>query len=142
MKISLPKGGMVRGIGTDLIECARIGRVLERQQERFLARVFTEGEQAYCLKMKNPVPHLAARFAAKEAVSKCFTTGIGETLGWRSIEVIKGERDEPYIRLDDRGKALLQKLGGTEVLITLSHTEHYGLAVAVLVGRVEIEETP
>jgi holo-[acyl-carrier protein] synthase len=134
MNFSLPEGGILRSVGTDLIECSRIQRVLDRQKERFLARVFTEGEREYCMKMKNPVPHLAARFAAKEAVSKCFTTGIGKELGWKSVEVIKGEREEPYIKLDEQGLALLSKLGGNEILISLSHTENYGLAVAVLVS--------
>lgn len=123
----------MRGTGTDIIECSRVERVFKRQKERFLNRVYTEDEQAYCLKMKNPIPHLAARFAAKEAVSKCFTTGIGESLGWRSIEVTKGERDEPHIRLDEKGRALLKELGADDILVSLSHTENYGLAFAVLV---------
>jgi len=134
MSIAIPEGGIVRGVGTDIIECERIARAYERQKERFLRRVYTEGEQDYCLKMKNPVPHLAARFAAKEAVSKCFTTGIGDSLGWKSIEVIKGEREEPIIRLDEKGQALLTQLGGRDVLISLSHTENYGLAFAVIVA--------
>lgn len=133
MMVSLPEGGIVRGVGTDLIECARIERVLDRQRERFLERVFTEGERDYCLGMRNPVPHLAARFAAKEAVSKCFTTGIGQSLGWKSIEVIKGRREEPHIRLDEGGLALMRELGANEVLISLAHTGTYGLAFAVLV---------
>lgn len=134
MNFTLPEGGIVRGVGTDLIECERIQRVFERQKERFLERVFTDGEREYCLKMKNPIPHLAARFAAKEAVSKCFTTGIGEALGWKSIEVVKGEREEPLIQLDERGLALMKHLGGNEVLVSLSHTVNYGLAMAVLVA--------
>jgi holo-[acyl-carrier protein] synthase len=135
VSFSLPEGGIVRGVGTDIIECARIARVFERQGERFLKRVYTEGERAYCLKMKNPVPHLAARFAAKEAVSKCFTTGIGEALGWQSVEIVKGEREEPLVRLDERGQAMLHRLGATDVLVSLSHTENYGLAYAVIVSR-------
>ena len=135
MNVVLPEGGIVRGVGTDLIECSRIAKVLERQKERFLKRIFTEEEQAYCFRMKHPVPHLAARFAAKEAVSKCFTTGIGDSLGWKSVEVIKGQRQEPYIRLDERGLALLEQVGAYDVLISLAHTENYGLAVAVLVGK-------
>jgi holo-[acyl-carrier protein] synthase len=134
VSISLPEGGIVRGVGTDLIECERIAKVLERQKERFLDRVFTRDEQAYCMRMKNPVPHMAARFAAKEAVSKCFTTGIGESLGWKSIEVVKGEREEPIVRLDEQGLALLKQVGGKDILLSLSHTENYGLAFAVLVG--------
>lgn len=134
MSIVLPEGGIVRGVGTDLIECERIAKVFERQKDRFLKRVYTEGEQAYCMKMKNPIPHLAARFAAKEAVSKCFTTGIGESLGWKSIEVIKGEREEPIIRLDEKGQALLEQLGCKDVLVSLAHTEIYGTAYAVIVA--------
>lgn len=134
MNISLPEGGIVRGTGTDLIECERIRKVFERQQERFLNRVYTEEERAYCLKMRNPIPHLAARFAAKEAVSKCFTTGIGEHLGWRSVEVVKGPREEPYIRLDERGRALLDHVGASDVLVSIAHTENYGIAFAVLVA--------
>ena len=134
MNISIPQSGIVRSVGTDIIECERIAKVLERQKDRFLKRVFTEGGQAYCLKMKNPVPHLAARFAAKEAVSKCFTTGIGESLGWKSIEIVKGEREQPLIRLDRDAIKLLRELGGKDVLVSLSHTENYGLAVAVIVA--------
>lgn len=134
MSIVLPEGGVIRGVGTDLIECERIARVLERQRDRFLKRVFTEGEREYSMKMKNPVPHLAARFAAKEAVSKCFTTGIGESLGWKSIEVVKGEREQPIIRLDEQGLALLKQVGANDVLVSLAHTENYGLAYAVIVG--------
>lgn len=134
MSIVLPEGGVIRGVGTDLIECERIARVLERQRDRFLNRVFTEGEREYSMKMKNPVPHLAARFAAKEAVSKCFTTGIGESLGWKSIEVVKGEREQPIIQLDEQGLALLKQVGANDVLVSLAHTENYGLAYAVIVG--------
>lgn len=134
MNFSLPKGGIIRGIGTDLIECSRIARIFERQQERFLERVYTAGEREYCMRMKNPIPHLAARFAAKEAVSKCFTTGIGDSLGWHSIEVVKGAREEPLIRLDEQGLALLRQLGANDVLISLAHTATYGLAYAVIVS--------
>lgn len=142
MKVSLPAGGAVRSVGTDMIECERIQRVYERQRDRFLKRVFTPGEQDYCLGMKNPIPHLAARFAAKEAVSKCFTTGIGEALGWKSVEVVKGAREEPLVRLDERGLALLESLGAETVLLSLSHTAHHAIAVAVLVGdRASIPST-
>ncbi|MDX2110682.1 MAG: holo-ACP synthase [Verrucomicrobiota bacterium] len=121
------------GVGTDIIEVERVKTACERHGERFLKRVFTEGERAYCMQMKNPYPHLAARFAAKEAVSKAFTTGIGEELNWTSIEVIKGSREEPIIHLDDKGQKLLEHVGATGVLITLAHTANYGTAVAVLV---------
>jgi len=133
--IKVPLGGAVRGVGSDIIECERIARVLERQGERFLNRVFTEAERDYCMRMKNPVPHLAARFAAKEAVSKCFTTGIGAEFGWKSVEIVKGERGEPLASLDDKGKALLAHFGASDILLTLTHTENYANAVAILVSR-------
>lgn len=129
---ALPRGGTVCGLGIDFIECERIARVLERQGERFLARVFTESERHYCMGMANPVPHLAARFAAKEAVSKCFTTGIGKELGWKSVEVRKGERGEPFVRFDDKGTRLLGETGAAGVLLSLAHTAAFGQAVALL----------
>src|SRR5271165_1803208 len=131
--LNLPPGGVLLGLGADLIEVARIRGVLERQGRRFLERVFTEEELAYCDGRAHPHPHLAARFAAKEAVSKCFTTGIGADLGWKSVSVYHGDRLEPRVRLDEKGRALLRKVGGTDVLITLSHTQGFALAVAALV---------
>ena len=133
MNLGLPKGGVVVGIGADVIEVERIRGVLERQGERFLARVFTDEERTYCFKMAQPHKHLAARFAAKEAVSKCFTTGIGAELGWRSVSVYHGERNQPLVRLDEKGLALLKEAGATDVLLTLSHTDTVAMAVAALV---------
>ena len=122
------------GVGVDIIECDRIEKAWKRQGERFLEMVFTESERRYCLGMKNPAPYLAVRFAAKEAVAKCFSTGIGEHLSWQSIEVIKGEREQPLIQLDEKAKALLKKLGGSDVLVSLSHTQQQAIAFAALVG--------
>jgi holo-[acyl-carrier protein] synthase len=132
MNFSLPPGGILLGLGCDVIEVERIGRVMERQGERFLARVFTEEERAYCLSKGHPNPHLAARFAAKEAISKCFTTGIGAELGWKSMSIYHGERQEPLVRLDEQGQALLRRLGATDVRVSLSHTETLAMAVAAL----------
>ncbi len=77
----------VIGIGVDLIECARIQHSIERFGDRFLHRVFTDGEIEYSMSMKFPERHLAARFAGKEAVSKAFGTGIGKAMGWRNIDI-------------------------------------------------------
>jgi len=132
MNIQLPPGGIVIGLGCDIIEVARVQGVLERQGERFLNRVFTEAERAYCQEKRNPYPFYAARFAAKEAVSKCFTTGIGAELAWKSIEVRHGERGEPVVVLDEQGQALLKQTGASSVLISLSHTETMAMAVAAL----------
>jgi holo-[acyl-carrier protein] synthase len=129
----LPAGGQLCGLGADLIEVDRVRGVLERQGDRFLQRVFTDEERAYCFGHAQPHPHLAARFAAKEAVSKCFTTGIGAELGWKSASIYHGERGEPLVRLDEKGQRLLAHLGATHVLVTLSHTRTFALAVAALI---------
>ena len=98
-----------------------------------MRRVFTDEEQAYCYGRAKPVNHLAARFAAKEAISKCFTTGIGAELGWKSASIYHGTRLEPLVRLDEKGEALLRQVGATHVLISLSHTDTVAMAVAALV---------
>jgi holo-[acyl-carrier protein] synthase len=131
--VALPPGGVLIGLGADLVDIARIEGVLARQGERFLARVFTDEERAYCQGMKSPGKHYAARFAAKEAVSKAFTTGIGAELSWKSISVYHGERQEPRVRLDEKGEQLLRQVGATGVLLTLSHTDTAAMAVAALV---------
>jgi holo-[acyl-carrier protein] synthase len=133
MNLKLTPGGVLIGIGADVIEVSRIRGVLERQGEKFLARVFTDEEREYCFRMAHPHKHLAARFAAKEAVSKCFTTGIGAELGWRSVSVYHGSRNEPLVRLDEKGEALLKAVGATHVQLTLSHTDTVAMAVAALV---------
>ncbi len=107
--------------------------VCERQGERFLRRVFTDEERAYCEGMKYPYKHFAARFAAKEAVSKCFTTGIGAELGWRSISIYHGARHEPLVRLDEKGELLLREVGGTDIIVSLSHSDTAAMAVAAIV---------
>jgi holo-[acyl-carrier protein] synthase len=133
MNISLPPGGILVGLGADIVEIERIRGVMERHGERFMDRILTDEEKAYCSSMAHPHKHIAARFAAKEAVSKCFTTGIGEDFGWKSASVYHGPRHEPRIRLDEQGEALLRQVGATHVMLTLSHTDHYAMAVAALV---------
>jgi holo-[acyl-carrier protein] synthase len=133
MNLQLPPGGILTGLGCDLIEVQRIRDVLDRHGDRFLDRVFTEEERAYCFSMAHPHKHLAARWAAKEAVSKCFTTGMGGELGWKSVSIYHGVRDEPLVRLDEKGLALLRHVGATHVLVSLSHTETSAMAVSALV---------
>ena len=128
-----PKAATLLNVGVDVIEVDRVQKVFERQKDRFLKRVFTAEEQDYCLSKSNPFPHLAARFAAKEAVSKAFSTGIGKLFSWTSASVYHGPRMQPFIRLDAQGEKLLEALGASEVRITLSHTKTTAVAVAVLV---------
>ncbi|MGE9292183.1 MAG: holo-ACP synthase [Puniceicoccales bacterium] len=135
MKIELEEGGIVLGLGTDLVDVERIQRSHERHGERFLKRLYTAAEQEYCLSQSNPYPHLAARFAAKEAVSKAFSTGIGAEFAWTSVSVEHGSRMQPIAVLDDKARALLETVGGTNVLLSLSHTATIGHAVALIVRR-------
>jgi len=124
----------VLGIGIDLVENRRIARSLEKFGDRFLQRVFCPAEVEYCRRMHNPVPHYAARFAAKEAVSKAFGCGIGEEIGLLDIEVIRDERGAPAIRLHGNGLALSEVRGVKRILLSLSHTEHYAVASVTLLG--------
>ena len=124
----------VLGIGVDLVECARIERSIERFGEKFLHRVFTDGEVAYSMSMKFPARHLAARFAAKEAVSKAFGTGIGKAMGWRNIDVQKKPSGEPFLVFSGPGLELARQRSVTAAFVTLSHTEHHAIACIVLDG--------
>src|SRR6201987_4790732 len=126
----------VLSIGVDLVECARIQRSLDRFGEKFFRRVFTEGEIEYSMSMKFPARHLAARFAAKEAVAKAFGTGIGKAMGWRNIDVQKKESGEPFLVFSGPAQELASKRGVTSALITLSHTEHHAMASVVLEGTI------
>jgi len=125
-------GGVVLGIGCDLAEVDRIRAIHERHGDRFLGRVYTRQERDYCLALRNPYPSLAARFAAKEAAAKAFGTGIGAELGFLSISVVRNEAGQPGIVLDTPGEALLAKLGGTRLLVSLSHTATLAQAFVVI----------
>lgn len=125
---------MILGTGIDIIEVARIGQSFEKFGERFLKRILRPDEIAYCLAHKFPAPHLAARFAAKEAISKAFGTGIGAQLGWQDIEVGRRDSGEPFVMLHDGGQKLLAARGAKGVHLSLSHTENYAAAMAILEG--------
>ena len=134
-EFALPLGGPVLGVGVDIVDIDRIRDMRERQGDRFIQRVYTQVEQDYCLRMKFPDKHLAARFAAKEAVSKAFTTGIGEHFNWTSIGVVVGERGQPEIELGEASQRFMKSVGGTRIAISLSHTETTAIAFAALIGE-------
>ncbi len=124
----------ILGVGMDIVETKRIADSLERFGDRFLHRVFLEGEITYSQSMKFPHLHLAARFAAKEAVSKAFGTGIGHTMGWRDIEIVREPSGQPRVVLHGKAEAHAKTLAVQAVHISLSHTAEYGAASAVVVG--------
>jgi len=123
---------MILGVGIDIIEVARIASAYEKFGERFLNRVLHADEIAYCLSHKNPAPFLAVRFAAKEAISKAFGTGIGASLGWQDMEIRRKESGEPFVVLHGNGKKLFKSRRAKNLLISLSHTVNYAAATAVL----------
>jgi holo-[acyl-carrier protein] synthase len=127
----------IAGIGIDLVDCDRIADSIERFGERFLRRVFTEGEIAYSQSMKFPARHFAARFAAKEALSKAFGTGIGKAMGWKDLDVRKKESGEPYVFLTGGAEEMAQRRGIDRIWISLSHTEQMAMATIVLETSVE-----
>ncbi len=123
---------MILGTGIDIIEVARIAASFGKFGERFVKRILLPDEIAYCLSHKNPAPFLAVRFAAKEAVSKAFGTGIGAQLGWQDIEIRRKESGEPFVVLHGKGGELLAARGAKKLHVSLSHTEHYAAATAIL----------
>src|SRR5438270_1643569 len=123
---------MILGVGIDIIEVARIRASHEKFGERFLNRILRAAEIAYSLSHRDPAPFLAARFAAKEAVSKAFGTGIGKHMGWRDIEVRRKETGEPFIVLHGDAQAFANALNVTATLVSLSHSDNYSVANAVL----------
>jgi holo-[acyl-carrier protein] synthase len=125
----------VVGTGVDIIETVRIRDSVGKFGERFLNRCFWPEEIAYCRSMKLPELHFAARFAAKEAISKAFGTGIGKQLGWRDMEIRKRASGEPFAVLHGKGEELARARGVTGLFISLSHCKEYAAAQAVLVAE-------
>ncbi len=122
----------IAGVGVDLVEVSRIEHSLERFGDRFLQRVFTSGEIEYCKSMPYPARHLAARFAAKEAASKAFGTGIGKTMGWKDIDVHRKPSGEPFLVLHAGAGDLATARGVRSSWISLSHTEHHAVAMVAI----------
>jgi len=125
----------VIGIGIDLVENRRIADMLRRWRRKFRDRVFLPAEQAYCEAGAIPAAHYAARFAVKEAVSKALRTGIGPQVRWLDIEVTRAGSGAPSVRLAGAARRLARAQGVREILISLSHTEHYAVAQAMILGQ-------
>lgn len=126
--------GGVKGIGVDLAQVERLRRVVARWNERFLRRVFTDQELAYCRRRRDPIPHLAARFAAKEATLKALGIGLRLGVSWRELEVRRERGQAPVMVLHGRSKAIAEARGGRCVLLSLTHDGDYALAQAMLLG--------
>ena len=124
----------VFGIGIDIVEVERIASAIGRHGDGFLDKVFTRGEREYCDSRKNPALHYAARFAAKEAVSKALGTGIGGDAGLHDLEVFHDGQGAPKLRLSGAAEAFASQHGITGIQISLTHDQHYAAANAIAVG--------
>ncbi|MCY3542757.1 MAG: holo-ACP synthase [Chloroflexi bacterium] len=115
--------------GVDIIEIVRVKRVYAQYGERFLRRIYTDAEKAYC---RGRAPQLASRFAAKEAVMKLLGTGV-RGVHWRDIEVVRGRGQAPHIKLHGTAKARAERIGLTDIALSLSHSREF--AVASVIGE-------
>ena len=121
---------MIFGIGIDIIEIERIKKSHEQYGEAFLNKIFTPSEIKYSLSKKNLYQHLAARFAAKEAISKALTTGWSEGFRWKDIEIYNEKSGLPKARLFGKLESFLSE--GRELKITMSHSDHYVTCFAII----------
>ncbi|MEO1995641.1 MAG: holo-ACP synthase [Planctomycetaceae bacterium] len=127
---------MIVGLGTDIVEIVRIGRMVERHGELFLNRIFTADEIQYCQRRRECYQHFAGRWAAKEAVMKTLGTGFIRGIGWQDIEVLSHPSGQPFVVLHGTAGEYARNLGIDEVLMTISHCRSYATATAIgVAGR-------
>lgn len=118
---------MHHSTGVDIVEIERIASTIERFGERFIRKVYTEREARFC---RGRVPELAARFAAKEAISKALGTGI-RGVAWREMEVLPDPRGKPLVFLHGNAAKRAEELGLTEFAISLTHSRDLAMAFVV-----------
>jgi holo-[acyl-carrier protein] synthase len=121
---------MIIGIGIDIIEISRIKKSIEKFNDRFLEKIFTPGEIEYCLSKANKYQHFAARFSLKEAVSKALSTGWNNEFSWQNIEIFNEPTGMPYVKLTGKLESFLAD--GKEVKVSMSHSQDYVSAVAII----------
>ena len=117
--------------GVDMVPCSRLRQVIDRHGERFLQRVFTEVELAYCRDRHREIEHLAGRFAAKEAVLKVLGTGWTNGIAWTDVEIRNAPSGRPSVHLSGRCREIADELGLAEVLISISHVSTHAIASAI-----------
>jgi len=121
------------GIGLDATDLPRIAAAIERYGDRFLSRILTDEELAYCRRRKDPVPHVAGRFAAKEAGMKAIGTGHSQGVLWRDIEVFR-RGGPPQLRFHGAAGRHFARLGAKRALLTITHAQTVAIAQVILVG--------
>jgi holo-[acyl-carrier protein] synthase len=123
---------MIIGSGIDLAEIGRIQRTIERYGSRFLNRIYTASEQAYCLRKRNSAESFAARFAAKEAGAKALGTGISRGVNWLEIEVVREHGGRPTLKFHGRAAQIAAHLGVAHSALSITHTADLAMASVVL----------
>jgi holo-[acyl-carrier protein] synthase len=136
---NLGKANMIVGVGTDIVEIPRIGKMIERHGEHFLQRVYTEEEIRYCQRRKESFQHFAGRWAAKEAVMKTLGTGWTRGVGWLDIEVATKRSGQPLILIHGSAREIADHLGIGDVLISISHCRAYAMATAIALTQIPSE---
>lgn len=124
----------IKGLGVDLMEIERLKRSIERRGKRLLEKIFTEEEIKYCFSMGEPYQHLTARFCLKEAVLKAFGLGLSKGVTLRDVEVKLDKLGKPYVEIHGRLKEEAEKYGVSRIIVSMSHSGEYAIAVAILTG--------
>ena len=122
---------MIKGIGIDSIELKRIERVFKQYGNRFLQRIYAPEEQAYSLRYKDPIPRLAARFAAKEACMKALGTGWNDGVRWRDIVVVNTTMGKPELKISGRARHYLERLSATQIHLSITHSKEQATALVI-----------
>ena len=125
----------ILGIGTDIIECPRIGKMIEHHGELFLRRIYSEREIRYCQARKHAIDHFAGRWAAKEAILKAMGTGRSHGIAWTNIEVRNGQGGQPRVLVCGAAREVTKERGIADILVSISHCRTYATAYAMALGQ-------
>ena len=123
------------GIGTDITECLRIARMIERHGELFIGRIYTADEIQYCQSRKQATQHFTGRWAAKEAILKALGTGWVKGISWRDLEILNEPSGRPVVELTGGAREVARQLGITKMLVSISHCHTHATAYAIAVGE-------
>jgi holo-[acyl-carrier protein] synthase len=122
------------GLGLDATDIGRIADTIERYGDRFVRRLFTEGEVAYCMRRRTPAIHFAGRFAAKEAAMKALGTGHSHGVLWRDVEVVR-RGGPPQLRLHGGAGRRFAAIGGHSSLLTITHSDELAMAQVLILSE-------
>ena len=125
----------VIGIGTDVTECLRIARMIERHGELFINRVYTPEEISYCQSRAQATQHFTGRWAAKEAILKALGTGWRRGISWRDVEIRNEAGGKPIVVVRGGAKEVVERLGIIKLLVSISHCRTYAIAFAMALGE-------